>query len=243
MLDVDVYGEGGDLVLLHGNPVPAENLDVFRRCFQSSYRVLVPRMDALRVDAVRALSWLQTALDAHGVKRATIIGHSMGAYRAFQLALSGRIEVQRIAALSAFAYLPDDVRAVHRQLAQALEAGSIDLARTLSESWFSPGYLASHPQAENMLRRWFETIGHDGLLASARIETLGPDLREALGSVDIPVYLRTGEHDRVTPLAWTEDLAQRLPNAHVGIAPGAGHFPHLEDAERTLAAIVAFVRG
>lgn len=240
---VDVYGEGDDLVLLHGNPVPPSSLDLFRQRFQSSHRILMPHMDALRVDSVTALELLHAALAAHGVRRAAVLGHSMGVYRAFQLALAARIDVQRIVALSGFAYLPAEVRRVHRELASALENDAIDLAHTLAQSWFSSAYLQAHPQLESLLRRWFDAIGRDGLLASARIETQGPDLRPELAALTMPIYLRTGDLDAVTPVAWAQELARLLPNARLDVVPGAAHFLQFEDAEATAQAVASFLRA
>ncbi|MFB6373902.1 MAG: alpha/beta fold hydrolase [Bradymonadaceae bacterium] len=212
MYDVETYGDGEPVVLLHGVPVPPESLEPLRRRLEQSHRVVVPDMTAIDRDPVEALEPLEETLISEGVEQAPVVGHSFGAYRAFQLALSDAVDVDRIAAIGALAHLPDPVRAQYDELIEGFEADAIDLPEVLAGQWFGDGYLADEPEAVEMLEQWFEEVGREGVISGGRTEVRGPDLRPRLDEIDVPVYLQTGDEDEATPVDWAREIAETIPN-------------------------------
>jgi pimeloyl-ACP methyl ester carboxylesterase len=39
----------------------------------------------------------------------------------------------------------------------------------------------------------------------------------------VPTLLLAGDHDLITPLAWTQHEAAHAPHGHLVVIPGAGH--------------------
>jgi pimeloyl-ACP methyl ester carboxylesterase len=63
----------------------------------------------------------------------------------------------------------------------------------------------------------------------------------ALTRLDLPTLVLWGAEDSVAVMAIGDRLAQEIPGARLERLEGIGHYPQLEDAERTAAAILGFV--
>lgn len=68
------------------------------------------------------------------------------------------------------------------------------------------------------------------------------DWRQRMTSVQAPTLVIHGEKDSI-PMESSREWANVLPNAHLLIIPGSGHFPHLEDPEVYFPAVERFLNG
>jgi 3-oxoadipate enol-lactonase len=66
------------------------------------------------------------------------------------------------------------------------------------------------------------------------------DLRHVVQHVEMPALVLVGEHDRVTPRASAQALAEALPAGRLELIPEAGHIPMLERPEEVTERIRAF---
>jgi pimeloyl-ACP methyl ester carboxylesterase len=71
---------------------------------------------------------------------------------------------------------------------------------------------------------------------------LTPDDKPALEALDKPVYVITGEEDRVVPLAGQEEAVARLGNAELFVLGGAGHMLPLEHCNQTAPRMAEFLQ-
>ncbi len=243
MVEVKRYGrsEGKKVVVLHGVPVPPESVETITERLAEEYRVYVVDYCAVGLRPRETRQQIEVRLAEAGVTSAAVVGHSMGAYHAFGLAIGGELEVRAIAAVGSLAYLPQEVAAGYEELAQGIEAGVVDLVEVLKGQWFSTAYLEASAEVEGRLRRWFEAIGDEGLCRAARVECMGQDLRPRLAEIEAPVQLQVGALDEATPPAWSEEIADLLPRASLEVVEGVGHFPHMEAPEATLREIRSFL--
>jgi pimeloyl-ACP methyl ester carboxylesterase len=69
-----------------------------------------------------------------------------------------------------------------------------------------------------------------------------PKLRHRLRRVDAPVLVVWGEQDGIATVDYGRSYAQAFPRGRFVLAPGAGHFPHIEAAALTAASIEEFVK-
>lgn len=76
-------------------------------------------------------------------------------------------------------------------------------------------------------------------VARAIVET---DARSWLGGVGHPTLLLCGEDDRVTGMDVSRTLLAQLPNASLLVIPGAGHAPHIEQADCFAQAVRDFLQ-
>ncbi|MFJ8943001.1 alpha/beta fold hydrolase [Streptomyces sp. NPDC102395] len=65
--------------------------------------------------------------------------------------------------------------------------------------------------------------------------------RAALAALQAPVLLLTGEFDVNSPPRSAAEFEALFPDARLVVQPGAGHYPWVDDADRFVAATVAFL--
>jgi L-proline amide hydrolase len=66
------------------------------------------------------------------------------------------------------------------------------------------------------------------------------DVTERLGEIDVPALLLSGRHDEATPRIVGE-LHARIPGSEWVLFEESSHMPHVEEPERCLAAVEAFL--
>jgi pimeloyl-ACP methyl ester carboxylesterase len=95
------------------------------------------------------------------------------------------------------------------------------------------------------IRRWGRDIlCRSGPEAAARLAETGAafDLGHRLGEIRLPTLLLHSRHDRIVPLALSEELAARLPNSTLVVIESESHVPTMTHADEVAAAIDAFFR-
>ena len=192
-------------------------------------------------DAETLAAAVADALDALGLERVHLVGHSMGG--AIAIALAGRLP-ERVASLTLIAaaglgpeinggFIDGFVRAGRRREAQEVLALLVHdpalVSRAMVEDVLRYKRLDGVAAALNTVARaWFP----DGRQAL--------DLRPALGALSVPVQLIWGSDDRIIPLAHAEALAGKLP---VHIVDDAGHLPHMEKSGEVNRLIGRFIEA
>lgn len=202
-----------------------------------------PAADSVEVMADGVLA----AMDAAGLQRAAIVGHSMGSLIALECAARAPERVARIALLgSAF---PMKVSDALLEAAASDESRAMDMINRWSHSGitFRPGSPAPGfsvywqnrrlmaRQARGTLRVDFEACNrYDGGLAAA-------------AAIRCPVLFVIGGRDMMTPPRAADALSRVIRDGPGGVVPervlipGAGHAMMAEYPEEVLAALRAFL--
>jgi pyruvate dehydrogenase E2 component (dihydrolipoamide acetyltransferase) len=179
------------------------------------------------------------ALDALGIERGHLVGHSMGGAVTATLALR---RPERAASLTLIApaglgseinagFIDGFVRASRRREAtEVLGLLVYDpalVSRTMVEDVLRYKRLDGVPAAlTKIAEAWFPG-GRQSL-----------DLRERVAALSLPVQIIWGREDRIIPVSNAEALAARLP---VHIIEQAGHLPHMEHAGEVNRVIKRFI--
>ncbi len=172
---------------------------------------------------------------------ATYVGYSMGGRIALRLALDRPDLVSRLVLIGASPGIDDpDARAARREsdvrLADRIEA--IGVPAFLDEWLMQPLFAELPPERVHRAERERNTA--TGLAASLRHLGTGAQapLWSRLVDLAMPVLLVSGECDtKFTAIA--QRMAEQIgDSATVAVIPRAGHTAHLEQPERTAAAVL-----
>jgi pimeloyl-ACP methyl ester carboxylesterase len=68
-----------------------------------------------------------------------------------------------------------------------------------------------------------------------------PKLNHRLHRLTMPVLFMRGASDGLISAAYLERYAKLVPGARIATIPEAGHLPHIEQPERFVAALAAFL--
>jgi pimeloyl-ACP methyl ester carboxylesterase len=191
------------------------------------------------VDAIA--DWLIALLDAAGVERAALVGHSMGSLAALAAAARHRDRVSRIGLVGAAVPMP-----VSDALLAAAKAGD-HLAFELINGWsFSPGKQLGGNRVPGV---WM--IGNSlRLIERTRPDVLHTDLAacndyagglDAAAAVRCPALLILGARDLMAPPRGAEALVAALPDRSVVMLPDCGHAHMAEQPDAVLDALRGFL--
>lgn len=171
-------------------------------------------------------------LDAVGIERAVVAGHSMGGAIAMTLALHCADRVAGLALVGAGARLrvsPRILKMIRDDFAE-----SVDLITRFAWS----------PEAQPALVE----IGRKSLRKTDPGVVLGDfiacdhfDVMDRLGEIAAPTLVITGVDDQMTPVKYAHFLTESIPGAEQVILDGAGHMVMLERAKAVARAIREFL--
>ena len=175
-------------------------------------------------------------LDALGIPRVVVAGHSMGGAIALTLAIEAPGRVAGLFLVGTGARL---------RITPALLEASADPARaaevsgTMAAFSFGPGVTGEERQVHaRALAAQPVGILHGDFTACDAFDAM-----ERLGSVRAPAFVVVGQEDRLTPPRYAAFLRERLPGAGMLVVPGAGHMVAVEAPVAVTGAAAAFLEG
>ncbi len=180
------------------------------------------KSDAQALDSISAYAAvLKDWLDAVGLRRVLLVGHSMGSAIAMQMALDWPAGVAGLGLVGASACLAVNPALIASAANPQNFQKTVDRVIAWSFSRQAPAQLT-----QLAAKRMAETR-HDVLYQDFVVCNLF-DIRHQVGQIKAPALLISGEEDKMTPLRDAHFLADNLPQARLEIIPGAGHMVMLE---------------
>lgn len=188
-------------------------------------------------------------LQALGITKATVMGHSMGGFIAQAFALEHASLLDKLILASTNFGGPHHAPITPEAMQVLTDVTSDPLTRFKNGLLVStaPGFAENQPQ---LLQTWLDwrlanplhvagyqaqmSIGM-GLLAEAAC------FEHKLKQITVPSLILFGAHDKVVPPANANLLANQLPNSTIHILENAGHFFPLETPQQAAQAIQQFV--
>ncbi len=193
-----------------------------------------------------AATAITALLDAAGIEKAALIGHSWGSLIALQVAATQPARVSHLVMVGTAC--PMAVSPALLAMSQAQPFQAIDLVNQFSHSMLAPPPSAMGPgtwlygTARALMRRVLASnpavnVFHRGFAACNDYKT-GLD---AMARVRCPVLFVLGRHDQMTPPKAAQALVDKAAEATV-VTVDAGHQLMLEAPEAVLSAIRDFLR-
>jgi pimeloyl-ACP methyl ester carboxylesterase len=240
-------GKGPALLLLHGGPGFSDYMEILGpevtgwHAIRYQQRSLSPSSVDGPFTVEQHVADAVSVLDACGVRRAMVLGHSWGGHLALQLAVAHPDRVAGLVLVDGLGAIGDGGVA---ELGQALldrllpraaarlqelagrlagpEPSDGDVTEQTSLLW--PGYFAepaSAPPWPPYMR--VSLAGYAGTFSSIN-EHLAAGFAESLRGIAVPAVFVLGARSPM-PLSQGQQTAALIPSAEVEVIPAAGHLP------------------
>ena len=199
------------------------------------------------------LDWLRGFLDAVGIGRATVVGHSMGGGLALGLAMTHADRVDRLVLISGFPQgVLSEIRGPYLKLFSRLGSGVLfglgyRLLGQRAFRKFLGGLVWDRrlitPAVVERAYQLRKRHGKASPLWSSLIYTGDWESRYAprLGSVTAPVLIVWGRDDRFIPASAGEALHRTIPGSRLVVIPDTGHLPMWERPDEVNRLITDFL--
>jgi len=177
-------------------------------------------------------------LRALGVERAHLVGLSLGGMVAQQFALDYPLATASLVLADTLCGMPAGFESVMRDALCFIEENSMAaVAQARITNAFSD---AVDPIMRDYL---IDRVAHNDKAAYVRAAHagFGFSVCERLGDISAPTLVVSGDRDRVTPPALSEDIAARIPGARLARIAGAGHISNMERPEEFNRLVLEFL--
>jgi pimeloyl-ACP methyl ester carboxylesterase len=233
------------IVFLHGAGMDHSVWALLARSFaHHGFGVLAPdfpghgRSTGTPLSSIAALAdWTAALIDAAGVAKARIVGHSMGTLIGLETAARhpGKVSGLGLIATAAPMRVSDDLL----NAAKADDHAAIDMMSIWGEGYratlggsLAPG-LWMLGGAERLLERARPGVIFADLSACNRYQ----DALAAAAKISVPSVVIQGSRDVMTPLKGGKAIAAAIPGCRLVMIEGAGHMLMSERPEEVLAAL------
>ena len=174
-------------------------------------------------------------LESLQLRRAVIVGHSMGSAIALDLAIHHPEYVVGLCLLGAGARLRVLPEVLNYVADHTTFYKATDLLVACSFSTNAPTHLVE--MATKRLLETRQSVLYGDLVACDRF-----DVMDQLGVVKQPALVICGEEDQLTPLRYAQFLANSIPDARLSVIPGAGHMVMLEQPDLVADSLHSFLQ-
>jgi pimeloyl-ACP methyl ester carboxylesterase len=253
----DAPGTGSPILLVHGILVSAREWDDVTPLLARRHRVIAPDLPGFGRSGKPAdfpygrvgyCDHLVALLDALGLEKVTVVGHSMGGGIAAELAARSPERVDKLVLLDAHCYPLDlDLKA---RLPLIPVLGRIIFTKLYGRSLFRDYFKkdvwngAGPPTWDRVDRFYDEFSPPEAREAAYRVLCATVDvapLAALLPSVKAPTLVLWGEDDRLIPPRLGERLSRAIPGARLELIRGACHAVNEQFPEQVADRILAFV--
>ncbi len=260
--DIEIYyetsGSGEPLVLISGLGYPLWQWHKMIPILAEHFRVIafdnrgVGQTDKPAGPYSARMLAADTAglLEALGVEKAVVMGHSMGGFVAQAMALDFPEKVGKLVLCSTNFGGPRHAPITPEAWAVLSDTTSDPLTRFTNGLKVSttPGWAESHPDEVQAWVRWrianpLDLAGYQSQIAiGLGLVAEAASFENKLPGVRVPALVLFGAHDKVVPPANADLLAAKLPDARIVILPDAGHFFPIETPEAASQAVIDFAQ-
>jgi proline iminopeptidase len=243
-------GEGTELLFLHGGPGMSDYGDLLQpevagwRFISYQQRGLAPSTEDGPFTVEQHVADAIAVLDARGIERAVVAGHSWGGHFALHLAVAHPERVAGLLLIDGLGAVGDGglaesgqtlrarllpeaaprVSAIEDQMSQSGPTDDL-ISEHLRLVW--PGYFTDPPTAPPApagLR--VSAAAYSGTIASV-FALLEAGFADRLAEIRMPVVSVLGEQSPI-PVRAGEETAALIAGAEVRVIPAAGHLPWVE---------------
>lgn len=244
------------IIMLHGLGSSLHTWEPWAQGLDADYRVIRYDQPGAGLSAPdpgsdytdeRGMQVLAGLMDALGVSKATLVGHSMGGRLAWRFAAATPQRVARLVLVApdgfaspGFEYdTPPEVPATMHLMPYVLPKSLLMMA-------LEPAYADPSTIGDATRTRYYELMrapGVRGAMIDRLRQAVLRDPLPMLRTITAPTLLLWGEQDAMIPVSNADDYRSAMPNVELATLPDVGHVPHEERPVESLASVRAFLAG
>jgi 3-oxoadipate enol-lactonase len=250
--EAEAIGGGEVILLIHGQPFNRSMWDDQKAVLAQDYRLIIPDLrgygesdvtegivllDELALDLVHLL-------DSLGVRKAVIVGLSMGGQIALEIFRWAPALFRAIVLADTDARAEDEagyqnrIELSKRILAEGMEQFTEErIGRFMCDSTFM-----NKPDVVERVKKMMKTTPAAGSAAAQRGRAERKDYTPLLGQIDFPALIVVGDKDEFTPIASADYMHQRIKGSELAIIKDSGHITNMEQAEAFNGVLGGFLR-
>jgi pimeloyl-ACP methyl ester carboxylesterase len=244
------------IILLHGFASSLHAWEGWAPALEARYRMIridLPGFGLTGADPAadysdaRAHGIVMALMDRLGLRRATLLGSSMGGRIAWSFAAAHPERTDRLVLLA-----PDGFASPGIEYGQAgkvplmLRALPYVLPDAMLRPSIAPAYAQPERIPEEVFQRYRAMMLAPGVRQAIVDRTGGHMLQPPeplLGRIQAPTLLLWGDQDRMVPPSNARDYLREIPDARLVVLPGVAHVPMEEAPEESVAVVMAFLGG
>jgi pimeloyl-ACP methyl ester carboxylesterase len=251
---VDGEQRARTVVLIHGFPFAKEIWDEQRDALKSVARVVRIDLRGAGASSVSEGPYLMellagdvaATLDALGIERTAMVGHSMGGYVALAFA---RMFTERVAGL---AMVSSRLAADSPEQASARRALAERVERERSIEPVVDAYLPrmfprqARAERRDVVERAYAIARRNdpmGAAATLRGMALRASSEDIAGDLEIPALVLIGGRDEIVSIPESRANAQRFASAELVVCDESGHLPMMQQPSCVSGALVRWLSG
>jgi 3-oxoadipate enol-lactonase len=186
---------------------------------------------------------LKGLMEALEIKQADLVGHSLGAMIAIELAATDPDKVRSLTLVSTTAGFPQATRDAFFEIASAAGFGGTgSIADKLVELSFSPAFREAQPKIVAAIKQGIKSSDAASIAAACRM-VAKIELEPRLAALKCPVQIIVGEDDVLTPPALAEALQNHLTQATLHRLSDCGHAAPVEQPQAVTGYIAEMVKA
>jgi 3-oxoadipate enol-lactonase len=247
-LDVQIVGEGRDLVLLHSLLSDRTSFEPLAARLKGERRLILVNLPGFGKSPAAG-----PAIGDHAERIAAlfddlalppetdVLGNGLGGFVALSLASRHGTRLDRLVPVGSAIAFPETGRATFRALADKVEQeGMATVTGVAMRRMFPDAFIAANRELVAGREATFERIDPT-VFAKACRALAALDLGDELAHIQNRTLIVVGEQDEATPPVLGRALADRLATAKLVELPGLGHCPHIQAPDAFVAAIAPFL--
>jgi pimeloyl-ACP methyl ester carboxylesterase len=232
-------GKGAPLVLLHGLFGALSNFHDIIDHFSKWYTVSVPllplyELEAEETSVTSMVEYVSDFIEHKGFGNVILLGNSLGGHIALLYILEKPEKVQALILTGSSGLFEDSLGNTYPR------KSDYEYVKEKTEQTFFDPKMATRELVDEV----FEIINNREkairVLYMAK-SALRHNIKEHIGTINIPVLLIWGKNDTITPAFVGEEFHKHFPNSALHILENCGHAPMMEKPEEFISLLEEFL--
>ncbi|MBL7959304.1 alpha/beta hydrolase [bacterium] len=247
---VHEIGSGLPVVFIHGYPLNRRTWEN-QLVLSDSYRILAPDLPGFGQSGYEnGLSMevysdqIATLLDERKIKKAMVLGHSMGGYISLAFASQHENRLLGLGLICSQAGADsEEAKAGRLKNAERVDKEGFDfIIEMMGTKLLSPSHNKGNSDLPEKLKMIMKEATSQGVTSALKAMATRKDQFEMLGKLSVPMFIAAGKDDVLIPVEKSVRMAEASKLSTFEVFEGCGHMPMMEKPQEFNLALRKFLK-